>query len=180
MTLPELWIINLPLTECIVSQVLWGIRYYQNTHLTVLSTVYSLSQLHFSTRPSAVWRERTTCLLLTGKCCTTWVWSTWPCSSMPLLSTSLAQPSTWTHVWGTSTCCSQVKYMLLTTNWTWWMWMQSFACWAVIDSSPVSKFTPQCSVLTVALTNLEDVENATRAYEQAVTMDEWVCLTPFT
>lgn len=33
--------------------------------------------------------------------------------------------------------------------------------------------------LTVALTNLEDVENATRAYEQAVTMDEWVLLTPF-
>lgn len=29
---------------------------------------------------------------------------------------------------------------------------------------------------TVALTNLEDVENATRAYEQAVTLDEWVCL----
>lgn len=26
--------------------------------------------------------------------------------------------------------------------------------------------------LTVALTNLEDVENATRAYEQAVMMDE--------
>ena len=60
------------------------------------------------------------------------------------------------------------------------MSMQSFACWAVIDNSPVSKFTPLCSVLTVALTNLEDVENATRAYEQAVTMDEWVCLTPFT
>lgn len=27
---------------------------------------------------------------------------------------------------------------------------------------------------TVALTNLEDVENATRAYEQAVALDEWV------
>lgn len=28
------------------------------------------------------------------------------------------------------------------------------------------------SVITVALTNLEDVENATRAYEQAVNLDE--------
>lgn len=27
----------------------------------------------------------------------------------------------------------------------------------------------------VALTNLEDYENATRSYEQAVTLDEWAC-----
>lgn len=33
--------------------------------------------------------------------------------------------------------------------------------------------------LTVALTNLEDMENATKAYEQAVTMDEWVLFTSF-
>ena len=45
-TLPGLWIINLPFTECIVSQVLQGIKYYQNTHLTVLSTVeFSLPTL---------------------------------------------------------------------------------------------------------------------------------------
>lgn len=35
------------------------------------------------------------------------------------------------------------------------------------------------SFLIVALTNLEDVENATKAYEQAVMMDEWVHCTCF-
>lgn len=59
-------------------------------------------------RPSAAWRGPTTCLLLTGKFCTTWDWYTWPCSSLPLPSTSSAQPSTWTLVWGNSTCCWQV------------------------------------------------------------------------
>lgn len=60
-------------------------------------------------RPSAAWSEPTTCLRLTGKCCTTWVWCTWPCSSTPRPSTSLGQPSTWTPAWGSSTCCWQVQ-----------------------------------------------------------------------
>lgn len=53
-------------------------------------------------------------------------------------------------------------------------------CWTVVCSCiwRYFKFKPvSYSFITVALTNLEDVENATRAYEQAVTMDEWVCRT---
>lgn len=67
-----------------------------------------LLRLPPSHRPLAVWRGLTTCLLLTGKSCTTWAWSTWPCSSTPPPSTSSAPPSTWTHGWGSSTCCWQV------------------------------------------------------------------------
>lgn len=37
--------------------------------------------------------------------------------------------------------------------------------------------TPSHALSPVALTNLEDVDNATRAYEQAAIIDEWVCLT---
>lgn len=67
-----------------------------------------LLRLPPSHRPSAVWRGLTTCLLLTGKSCTTWAWSTWPCSSTPPPSTSSAPPSTWTRGWGSSTCYWQV------------------------------------------------------------------------
>lgn len=72
-----------------------------------------ITVLPFSTwshRPSAAWSVLTTCLLLTGKCCTTWGWYTWPCSSMPQPSTSSVQPSIWTLEWGNFTCCWQVQW----------------------------------------------------------------------
>lgn len=153
----------------------------------------SLSQLDFPHRPSAAWSGPTTCLLLTGKCCTTWVWYTWQCSSTLQPSTSSVQPSTWTHEWGNSTCCWQVELRENEGNNSWLdsafkatvfknvcscsifvldLWWKVMAL-AFGDNS-VTVYT--CFIFTVALTNLEDMENATRAYEQAVTLDESVFL----
>lgn len=117
-----------------------------------------------SARPSAVWRGPTISLRSTGRFSITWVWFIWPCSSTPQRFTFWAPPSICGRAWVSSTCCWQVnththvqycqpRFFLFDSI------RFLFAFWH-----------------SVALTNLDDADNARRSYEQAVQIDEYVCL----